>query len=167
MFPIHYAHSQNIDELFGIKLFDNATNYVSSEFIENNKYKNKETKAGFWGLNITTKVSSPYFDIFFITIDDFNVIHQISGERDYFSEDRCLDFLTKLVKRNENRKQVKFKLYENDLGKFRFKKYYVYENNFNLNIMCGHKYDPIADFMATYLRSDEMNNAINEYYDQD
>ena len=165
--PIHFAHSQNIDELFGIKLLDNATNYVPSDYIENNKYKNLETISGFWGLNITSKVSSPYFDIFSITIDDFNVIHMIHGKKIYPTKDRCLDFLNTLTEKVETKKQIKFTFEEQDYGDQILFKYQVFVNNLSIGILCGHEFDPIKNRMSYYIRSVELIDAVNMYYDQD
>ena len=165
--PIHLAHSQNIDELFGIKLLDNATNYVSSEYIENNKSKFKETISGFWELKITSVASSPYFDTFYLTIDNYNKIHMIHGFKDYYSKDRCLEFLDTLIEKVETQKQIKFTFYKSDIGFIQAFKYQQWVNNTSISIFCGHQFDPIDNWMSYYIRSEELSNAINIYYEQD
>jgi len=165
--PIHYAHSKNVDELFGFKSFDNATNYFSSEFIENNKFKYNETISGFWYLNISDKVSSPYFDIFYIFIDNNNIIHSVQGEKVYPSIDRCLTFLEKLVSMIETRKQIEFTYQEIDLGTILLKRYISQENNTSVNVQCNEFFDPIKYVMTHYIRSTDFLNAITEYYNQD
>ena len=167
--PVHYAHSQNVDELFGIKLFDNATNYVSSEYIENNKFKDTESISGFWTLYMGDKVSSPYFELFFTTIDNYNTIHQIKGKQNYISEDRCVEFLHVQKINIENKKQVILDFHEKDYGKARITSYVTSgdSNNITLNIKCIHKFDPIDNYMMFSLSSEALINAREEYYSQD
>ena len=165
--PIHYAYSEGIDNLFGIKLFDNATNYVSSEYIENNKYKHRESITGFWSLNISHKASSPYFDEFFITIDDFNVIHEVIGQKVYPSEDRCLTFMYKLYEQLETRKQIKFNSREDDYGDFKVTQYGAWKNNVHIGILCHYAFDPVDNTMVYHINSKTLSDAKVEYYNQD
>jgi len=167
MFSIHYAHSQNIDELFGIKLFDNATNYVSSEFIEINKFKHRETISGFSVLYLGDKASSTYFDDIYIIIDDYNIIHAVQGDKEYHSIDRCVTFLEKLVSKIETRKQIEFAFEERDYGTFLIKRYTTWENDTSVNVQCNEDFDPIRNLMIHFIRSNELIGAINEYYDND
>ena len=167
MLPIHYAYSQNVDELFGIKLLDNATNYISSEYIETNKSKHSETISGFSYLYLGDKASSTYFDDIYIIIDDYNIIHAVQGDKEYPSIDRCMTFLEKLVSKIEIRKQIEFAYEERDYGTFLLKRYTTWENNTSVNVQCNEDFDPIRNLMIHFIRSNELIGAINEYYDND
>jgi len=163
--PIHYAYSQNVDELFGIKLLDNATKYVSSEYIENNKYKHSESITGFWSLKITSNVSSPYFERFTIHIDDYNKIHTILGAMDYNSKDRCVTFLENLKETVETKKKIEFEKTEDDYGLWMKTMYF--NRNDNIFIQCNHTFDPVEDKMIYYVMTEEIIVAIRKYYNQD
>jgi len=166
MLPIHYAYSEGIDNLFGIKLFDNATNYVSSEYIENNKNKNQESITGFWELNISNQLTNPYFDKFYLVIDDYNKIHSIQGDKNYPSEDRCFTFQGKLVKQVETKKQIKLILGEEDLGNFKTTYFGVWVNGISLSITCVHIFDPIDNRMVYFIETKTLSNAVDEFYNQ-
>ena len=129
--------TQNIDELFGIKLLDNASNYVSSDFIESNKIKNVETISGYWDLDISDQLTNPYFDD-----ADYNKIHSIQADKDCPSEDTCFTYQDKFVKKVEKKKQIKLKKGGQDELNFRTN-FFGYSGNDNLSITCTHMFDPI------------------------
>jgi len=153
--------------LFGIKLFDNATKYVSSEYIESNKNKYRETISGFYTLYMGDRVSSVYFDKIFIHIDDFNIIHTIYGKRIYPSEDRCITFLKELVSKLETKQQIQLDYVELDYGTFSLKRYHKWVSNMSINIQCNYRYDPIEHSMLRFIRSEDIVDAIEEFYEQD
>ena len=163
--PIHYANSQNIDELFGVKLFDNATNYVSSEYIESNKRKYKETISGYWIVDVYDVLNNAYFDRFQFIIDDNNKIHLISGGRDYLNEERCNKFMDPLKEQLENIKSINLVYGEQDYGRWFLKRFYYENEGLILNLQCNHYFDPVRDVMKIYIRTNILQDAVTKYYE--
>ena len=112
-------------------------------------------------------MTSPYFEQFFITIDNYNKIHAIIGQKYYPSKDRCLTFLDILVEKVETKKQIKFEYIEQDYGDFQLFKHYSWLDNLSITLLCGYVFDPIKIYMNSYIRSGEFNNAVQMYYKQD
>ena len=75
------SYGEEINSLFGITLYDNAEKYVSSNYIDSNKVKNKETIDGYFDLIMTDKIkiTSPYLSWYKITINKDNRVHSIYG----------------------------------------------------------------------------------------
>ena len=166
IFPIQYAHSQNIDELFGIKLLDNASNYVSSDFIESNKIKNVETISGYWDLDISDQLTNPYFDRFYLIIDDYNKIHSIQADKDCPSEDTCFTYQDKFVKKVEKKKQIKLKKGGQDELNFRTNFFGYSGNDIYLSITCTHMFDPISNTLIYFISTETHSIAVDEFYNQ-
>ena len=63
------SYGEELNSLFGITLNDNAEKYVSSNYIDSNKFKVDETISGYFDLDITDKIEtkSPYFSTYDIT----------------------------------------------------------------------------------------------------
>ena len=96
------SYGEELNSLFGITLNDNAEKYVSSNYIDSNKYKHNETIDGYFSLIITDKIKtkSPYVSFYALTIDSNNKVHKVYGDEDFMNLEICLaiqkDLLSKL-----------------------------------------------------------------------
>ena len=85
------SYGAGLNGFFGITLNDNAEDYVSSNFIQSNKGKHRETIDGFFNLIITDEIEnkSPYATYYEIVIDSNNIIHSIIGQSELLNLDVC------------------------------------------------------------------------------
>ena len=102
------SHGEELNSLFGISLYDNAEKYVSSNYIDSNKFKNEETITNYYDLFITDKIQtkSPYSSQYRITIDNNNVVHRIYGEQEFINLDICQAVRKDLLSRLEDKYQI-------------------------------------------------------------
>ena len=129
--------------------------------------KHPETISGFWYIDISELVNSPYFDGFYITIDEFNRIHSIQGNKKYPNKDRCLTFLKKRVTKIGIRKEINFTYEELDVGTILFKRYVSHRDNISEYIQCNESFEPRSYYMNHFVRSVDFSRAVLAYYEKD
>lgn len=136
------SNGEELNSLFGITLNDNAENYVSSNYINSNKYKNKETIEGYFDLDISDKITakSPYASEYKITIDRDNRVHMIYGDDDALNLDLCLEIHKDLLSLLEEKYQIDFESFEESLPKFRKYLNYHWTNLGVFGIQCRETY---------------------------
>ncbi len=162
------SYGVELNTFFGISLNDNAEKYVSSNYIDSNKYKNTETSGGFFNVDITDKIESksPYFSFYSIIIDNNNKIHSIYGHYNFINLDICQAVHKSLLDEMESKYQIKtfydelpyptFKIYGNS--------YYTDSNNY-FALQCKEFYDDESSMLQIVLDTSELGDAINAFYE--
>ena len=94
------SHALEFKSLFGLKLYVDAGKYFTNSFIKSNKFKNKETRDGFYDVEITDQIvkKNPFLSNYWIVLDDKNSIKQISAEERMPDLKKCINFKNYLIK---------------------------------------------------------------------
>ena len=161
------SYGEEIKSLFGISLYDNAEKYVSSNYINANKVKNKETIEGYFDLTMTDKIKikSPYASYYEITIDNENRIHSIYGDSIVNNLDICLKTQKDLLSQLEEKYQIEFEYWENTYPTFTIFRNYQLTRSLLFFIQCNEFYDDPSIYrqisLSTILLMDEKNDFYN------
>ena len=161
------SYGAELNTLFGITLYDNAEEYVSSSYINSDKSKNTETLDGYFDVWVTDKikVKSPYFSNYWMTIDINNIIHSIVGDEEYANLNRCQEFLENLSSSLEEKYESDFEYDEIPVPNGK-----TYRHNFfnssddYFAIQCNEE-DDVTTAMLIYLESEDLFEARNEFYE--
>ena len=161
---------EKIDNLFEITLNDNAEKYVSSSYIDSNKYKHPEVIEGFYNLDITDKIKTknPHFSYYVITIDNNNRIHRVYADDELKNNDICLAVKDSLSSKFEIKYQFKFQSGEQSYSDFKISAdyHYIYGSIAEyLSIQCKDVYENTSSYFQIYLQTLKLGSAIDEFYD--
>ena len=162
------TYGEKINSLFGMMLFDNAEKYVSSNYIDSNKVKNKETIEGFYNLNITDeiKTKSPYVTKYGIFLDNDNIIHEIYGSNKLMNLEICKAVQERLSSELEEKYQVKFEYIEIPYTTFKIYSNYFYDSEDNyFSVQCRENYGATTSIFQIYKNSYIFGEAVKEFYD--
>jgi len=162
------SHGKELNNLFGITLYDNAEKYVSSNYIDSNKYKNIETLDGYFDVYVTDKIKtkSPYASEYWITIDINNNIHSIKGVQEIANLSICQDVLETLSSSLEERYEIDFEYWEPTMPTFKIYSYYHFSSlDDYFAIQCNEDYENPSIVIQIYLDSKDYLEANNEFYD--
>jgi len=162
------SYGEEINSLFGITLYGNAENYVSSNYIASNKVENQETIEGFFDLGITDdiKTKSPYITNYWISIDDNNTIHEIYGENELINLDICKAVKEYLSSKREEKYQIDMEYSETPYASFKIYSYYYYDNeNDYFTIQCKETFGTTLVYLQIYTSSIALGVAKDEYYE--
>jgi len=161
------SHGEELNSLFGISLYDNAEKYVSSNYIDSNKFKNEETITNYYDLFITDKIQtkSPYSSQYRITIDNNNVVHRIYGEQEFINLDICQAVRKDLLSRLEDKYQINFKYHERVYPDFSV---YFNAHETNLNdefiIQCRFWHQDSSIKLQILFQSIDLRKSVYEFY---
>ena len=162
------SYGEEINSLFGISLYENAEKYVSSNYINSNKWKNPETLSGYFEINITDKIKTknPYLTDYEIGIDNDNMIHSIYGWNNLANLEICQEVALELVSSSEEKYQIDFKYREDSYPAF---KIYTHSDNYangpqGFTIQCLQEYDKPIAILQIYLMSLVLAKEINKFY---
>jgi hypothetical protein len=161
------SYGAELNNLFGITLYDNAEKYVSSDYIDSNKWKNNQTIDGYFDVWVTDEITvkSPYFSEYWMTTDINNIIHSIEGVEEYAKLDRCLAFLETLLSSLEEKYETDFEYWEPTFPTGKKYEYYFYTSSDNyFGIQC-HEADDSPIVMLISLDSKDFVAATFEYFD--
>jgi hypothetical protein len=161
------SYGEELNSLFGITLNDNAEKYVSSDYIDANKYKDHETLRGYYGLIITDRIKkeSPYASRYEITVDDYNKVHSIYGDDFFDNLTICQAVQKDLSSRLEEKYNIDFEYLEESYPDFK-----IYSNNhFNssgdyLTLQCNEEYSAKSVKLQIMIRTSVLHDAVYEYY---
>jgi hypothetical protein len=161
------SYGEEINSLFGITLYDNAEKYVSSNYIDSNKYKNLETIEGYFDLTITDKIKtkSPYASYYKITIDNDNVVHDIYGSDILENLEICQEIAKNLVSQSEEKYQINFEYWEQTYPTFKKYAYYYSTSSLDFGIQCRESHEDYSVRLQIYLNTTPLREAVDDFYD--
>jgi len=161
------SYGEELNSLFGITLNDNAEKYVSSNYINSNKYKNTETIEGYFDLYISEKITakSPYASEYKITIDRNNRIHMIYGDDDVLNMDLCLEIHKNLLSLLQEKYQIDFESFEESLPKFRKYLNYHWNNVGVFGIQCRETYENSTSSRQIFFMTSDLRDAYDDFYE--
>ena len=122
---------------FGIELMKNAKQYLTDAMLAV-KVKNKETIGKYYDVFINPPERNPYYERYYLVIDEKNLVHNIQGDKDFNSLENCLSEVN--VVKNILEKKYGFKLLEQEIVNPGFKTYLNYQyfsNGAYLTIQCN------------------------------
>ena len=156
------------DNLFGMKIYENAYSYFSKNVFVN-KRKDPETKKGFYNVNISDFISeknkSPYFKSYFITIDKYYNIHGIDGRQSYFSLEQCMIVAKNIKKILDKKYDIKLEFHKDTYPSFRTHFFENYTENKNrVAINCNHYLKDNEIEMVIFLISYDLQLEIENFY---
>jgi hypothetical protein len=160
------SYGEELKGLFGIDLYDNAEKYISSNYINSNKWKNRETLDGYFDLDITDKIKikSPYASAYKITIDNDNKIHSIYGDNLVNNLDVCLQTQKDLLPALEKKYQIDFKYWEHSYPTFKIYRNYQSTSSVLLLIQCREDYEDFSILRQISLSTMLLMNEKNDFY---
>jgi len=161
------SYGEEINSLFGITLYDNAEKYVSSNYIDSNKFKNTETIEGYFDLIMTDKIKtkSPYSSWYRITIDNDNRVHSIYGRDNSPSLEICQEVANELVSKSEKKYQIDFSSGEDPHTAFKIYHNYFSNSSYDFVIQCIDWREKSVTYLQIFIISRNLQDAVNEFYD--
>ena len=163
--------SRGVQKLFGIKLNKNINNYVSKTYLYKNKSKHKESKNGFFDVNMTGEIpnKSPYFDKYFIVIDNNNRVHEIYGSKSIASLDVCLSQMETLKGSFRSQYQLSFgydeKGFSTETSDHKTYINSVYTDNDDyLSLQCNLRHNDNSVISQAILRTKKLSEAVDNFY---
>jgi len=160
------SYGEELNSLFGITLYENAEKYVSSNYINSNKYKNTETIDGYFDLTITDKIKtkSPYASYYKITIDKDNVVHDIYGREILENLEICQEITKSLVSQTEEKYQIKFEYWEKTYPAFKKYAYYYLASSLDFGIQCRESHKDSSVRLQIFINSVTLSDAVDDFY---
>jgi len=161
------SYGAELNTLFGITLYDNAEKYVSSNYIDSNKWKNTSTTDGYFDVYVTDEITekNKYFSEYWMTIDINNIIHSIKSLEKYAKLDRCLAVLETLSSILEERYETDFEYWDPTFPTSKKFEHYFYTSSDNyFGIQC-YEGDDSTIGMAITLDSKDYVAATFEFYE--
>ena len=122
---------------FGIELMKNAKQYATDATLAG-KVRNTETIGKYYDVFIYPPERNPFYERYYLVIDEKNLVHNIQGDKDFNSLENCLSEVN-FVK-NKLEKKYGFKLLEQEIVNPGFKTYLNYQYFYNgayLTIQCN------------------------------
>ena len=161
------SYGEELNSLFGMTLLDNAEKYVSSKYINSNKFKYSETNDDFYYLLITDniKTKSPYATAYRLILDNANRIHRIYGEHDFVNLDICQAVRKDILSKLENKYQIDFTFMERVYPDFST----YFNSHFNslgdeYRIQCRLWHEDSSSKLQIAIDSKDLVLSIYEYY---
>ena len=161
------SNGEELNSLFGLSLYENAEEYVSSSYIESNKVAHGETLGGYFALSVTDKIMSknPYASEYIIVIDINNDIHSIAGTKEFPYLSICQDALETLSSALEESYEIDFDYWEPTMPTFKIYSHYHRTGSGDYYaIQCNEDYEDSSIVSQIYLDSKALTEAINEFY---
>ena len=157
------------DDLFGMKIYENAYNHYSKNVFVN-KRKDPETKKGFYNVNISDFIAernkSPYFKSYIITIDKYYNIHGIDGRQSYPSLEQCMIVAKKIKKILDKKYNIKLAFHKDTYPSFITQFFENYTQNKNrVAINCNQYLKNNKIEMVTFLISYDLQLEIKKFYE--
>ena len=161
------SYGKELNNLFGITLYDNAEKYVSSDYIDSNKWKNTSTTDGYFDVYVTDEITekNKYFSEYWMTIDINNIIHPIKSLEKYAKLDRCLAVLETLSSILEERYETDFEYWDPTFPTSKKFEHYFYTSSDNyFGIQCKED-DNFPIIMMIYIESKDYATDVNKFYE--
>ena len=161
------SYGEELDSLFGITLYDNAEKYVSSDYIDSNKFKHDETIDGYFTLVITDeiKTKSPYASWYEIDTDNDNKVHRIYGDSEFINLDICKAVQKDLISKFEEKYTMNFEYFEESYPGFKIYSHYQFVDLDNsIRVQCRESYNDSSTLLQILLTTDVLREAVDEFY---
>ena len=162
------------EDFFGFEIYEDAKNYISKSFIDNNKFKNAETKKEFYDIFVTDKMpqenKSPYFETYRLILDDNDKIHSIVVGQKYKNIDEngmeiCKSVADSIKTNIENKFNIVLSPEKSSFASWRRESLYGYrDNGIYVSINCNHYYEDGGVSMWLYMDTPEITSATKEFY---
>jgi len=162
------SSGKELDGLFGITLNDNAEKYVTSNYINSNKLKHNETIDGFFSLIMTDKIKkeSPYVSNYWVTLDNANKVHRVTGHESFDNLTICQAVRKDLSSRLEEKYNIDFEYFEESYSDFKiYSGYHFNSSGDAFAIQCNESYSDGDVVLQIFIRSKVLSDAVFEYYD--
>ena len=164
-----FSFEVNSEDLFGYKIYSDAKEYFSKNFIDNNKSKHSESKTGFYIINVTNEISeinkSPYFEDYLFHIDNDDKIHGILGKQRYRNLEICKSVAEDLKKIVESKYDIQLDSRSKKLPEVEGHILDgITDNEMRVSINCNYYYDDSFTQMWFFIISYDLRLAIYEYY---
>ena len=162
------TYGEELNSLFGITLNDNAEKYVSSNYIDSNKFKNTETIKGYFDLDIADKIKekSPYVSKYKITVDINNIVHSVYGQKDYANLSICQAVQETLLSTLEEKYNIDFEYWEPSFPEFKVYSHFHHTSSDDyFAIQCNEDFEDSSILLQIYLDTAVLGKATTDFYD--
>ncbi len=158
------------EDLFSYKIYSDAKEYFSKNFLDNNKFKHTETKTGYYRIDVTVEMSeintSPYFEEYYLDIDNNDVIHGIIGIQPYKNMEICKSVAEQFKENVISKYNVQLKNSVSNTATFKSDAFEGYTNNdMRVSINCNYYYNDENTEMWFFVMSPDLQVAVIEFYD--
>ncbi len=161
------SYGEELNSLFGITLYDNAEKYVSSNYIDSNKFDHDESFDNYYYLIITDKIKTknPYASTYLVVIDNDNIVHQIYGDANYSNLDICQAVRKDLLSEIEKKYQIKLNYSEKSFPRFkRYANYHYTSSDNYFTMQCKETYSDSSIKLQIIIRNAVISKAMDEFY---
>jgi len=162
------SKSAEFSDLFGIKLLVSVENYFNLNLINKTKYKNGETTANFFDVDVTNNINkkSPQIEFYSLTIDNDGIVHGIMGQAEIDTISNCNERIAPSILGIFERKySLNFDYYESSTTWGSIYSYSLWDNNVNLlRIQCNAGNDGYT-FLQIIYQTSELLDAVDKFYD--
>ena len=162
------AQSDELKTLFGFDLKNNIKNYISQEFLVENKLKYPESNENYHNVYITEKVhnKSPFYSDYWVAIDEFEVIQEIKAQKEVANLSVCLLQLDTIKQVFEDKYQYEFSPDLMNYPEFKQHRESVYTSKDNyLSLQCYKSHTNSIATSIVLFRTPKINKSIVEFYD--
>jgi len=148
---------------FGIELLKNAKQYVTDAKLAG-KVRNQETIDNYYDFYLNPPEINPYFERYFLTVNNRNIIHQIVAEKNYTDLQVCLRDVNEIKRTIEKKYNLILEEYKRSHpGFMSYTKDIYFSNNDYLSLRCNERtsYD-----VSSYLlyRNHKFADDVERYY---
>jgi hypothetical protein len=161
------SYGEELNSLFGISLYANAEKYVSSNYIDSNKFKYNETNNEFYSLIITDKIKtkSPYASQYRIIFDNAKRVHRIYGEQDFINLDICQAVRKDILSKLEVKYQINFEYAERVYPNFEtYLNAHINSLGDEYRIQCRLWHADSSSKLQIFIQSKVLINEVSEFY---
>ena len=158
------------EEFFGYETYKPITNYFPSRILRE-KYDHTETLGGFYTVDITNYLKrnqkSPYFDIYEISIDNNNFIHEVVLRREYKTMETCQKISNTLVNKFTEKYNVIFINADDTYPEFKAQRREANtKDDHRISINCNYYFADDSVEMWSFIATSEVDEAITKFYDK-
>ena len=166
------VYAVELQGLFGIELNKNINNYVSKDYLRENKSKHTESKSGFFDVRMGDEIpnKNPYFDTYVMVVDSNNKVHEIYAYKSTVSLEVCLSQIESLKDSFISKYQLSFQYSEQSFS-YKASDYKTYQNSFYtdnghyLALQCLLNHSDNSVFSQAILRTKKLNKAMINFYE--
>jgi hypothetical protein len=165
------VYAVELQGLFGIEFNKNINNYVSKDYLRENKSKHIESKSGYFSVYMGDKTpnKNPYFDTYWVVVDSNNKVHEIYASKSTVSLEVCLSQIESLKDSFINKYQSSFEHSEQSFSD-EISDYKTYINYFHtdsgdyLALQCHLSHSDNSVFSQAILRTRKLSEAVTDFY---
>jgi len=157
------------EDLFGFFLYSDAKENFSKDFIDQDKLKASETKRGFFALDITSEIKkinkSPYFELYYLYIDENDIIHGVLGKQNYKNIEICKSVSESFKSKVMDKFNIQLEEFSDSYATFKMDAMVATtNNNVKVQINCNYYYTDDNTIMVFYISSSILREAVSEFY---